>query len=67
LDERAAGLNEVETPRRKVSIFGSMFEGWKEIKAEKRREELKRVIKVVAQEGASTPTITRRSSTFGWM
>ena len=67
LDERAAGLNQVETPRRTGSIFGSMFEGWKEIKAEKRREELKKVIKVVAHEGASAPTITRRASTFGWM
>ena len=63
LDERAAGLNEEETPRRKGSIFGSMFDGWKEIKAEKRREELKKVIKVFP----NTPTITRRASTFGWM
>lgn len=67
LDERAAGLNEEETPRRKGSIFGSMFEGWKEIKAEKRREELKKVIKVISQDDSSTPTIARRSSTFGLM
>ena len=67
LDETALGLRETESPRRKGSIFGSVFEGWKENKAEKRREELKKIIKVVPNEPGAVAAGKRRASTFGWM
>lgn len=68
LDERADGLRETEVPRRKGSIFGTIFDGWKEDTAEKRREELKKTIRVVPNDvGATKPTPKRRASTFGWM
>ena len=65
LDERAMGLR--ESPRRKSSIFGGVFDVWKESKAEKRREELKKIIKVVPQETGGPAAGKRRASTFGWM
>ena len=65
LDER--GLSLRESPRRKSSIFGSVFDSWKESKAERRREELKKNIKVVPQETGTTAAGQRRASTFGWM
>jgi hypothetical protein len=67
LDERAVGLRETDSPRRKSSLFGSVFESWKESKAEKRREELKKIIKVVPQENGTAATGQRRASTFGWI
>ena len=68
LDDSRNALREVESPTRKSSMFGGMFDGWKESKAEKRREELKKIIKVVPPTaGNSGPNIKRRSSTFGWM
>ena len=64
-DERKV-LKDAEMPRRKGSIFG-VFDGWKESKAEKRREELKKFIRVVPNEpGTTAPTAMRRASTF-WM
>ena len=74
LDESRAGLSQPDSPRRKGSIFGSMLDGWKESKAEKRRDELKKIIKVVPRaEGAGAGgnskqgPMERRKSTFGWM
>ena len=63
LDESKAGLRDPETPRRKSSVFSNFIDGWKEIKAERRREELKKMIKVVpnTEENATQ----RRSSVFG--
>lgn len=67
LDERADGLREMEAPKRKNSIFGGMLDGWKESKADRRREDLKKAIKVVPNENGTTPPMKRRSSAFGWM
>jgi hypothetical protein len=44
-----------------------MLDGWKDHRAEKRREELKKVIKVVPNSDSGVGNIQRRSSTFGWM
>ena len=65
LDESKAGLT--ESPRRKGSIFSGMLDGWKESKAERRREELKKIIKVVPPESGNGAAMKRRSSTFAWM
>jgi hypothetical protein len=67
LDETRMSLRDPDTPRRKNSIFGGMLDGWKETRAEKRREELKKVIKVVPDMSPTPGSIKRRSSTFGWM
>ncbi|KAK0786635.1 hypothetical protein LTR02_011535 [Friedmanniomyces endolithicus] len=56
LDETREGLGEppLESPTggRKGSIFGGLMEGWREGKAEKRRVELKKIIRVI------TPAMT---------
>ena len=49
LDESGIGLRESESPVRKGSIFGGLLDGWKERKKEERREELKKIIRVVPQ------------------
>ena len=68
LDETRIGLQESESPRRKASIFGGMLEGWMEGRAEKRREDLKKIITIIPGESRdSAPGLSRRSSTFGWM
>lgn len=75
LDESRTNLNEPESPTRRSSIFGGFMDGWREGKAEKRREDLKKMIKVVtpANDSADTPgparpTIPqRRMSAFNWM
>ncbi|KAK5124252.1 hypothetical protein LTR85_001955 [Meristemomyces frigidus] len=74
LDDSRAGLAEPESPGRKGSIFGGLMEGWRESKAEKRREDLKKVIKVVTPAAGriddgeeARPVPGRRMSAFGWM
>ena len=50
LDESRFGLRESAdspSPGRKASIFGGLLDGWKERKKEERREELKKIIRVV--------------------
>lgn len=49
LDGRTEGLAEPESPTRRPSLFGSVLDGWRESKANKRREDLKKSIKVVQQ------------------
>ncbi|KAK5172193.1 uncharacterized protein LTR77_003831 [Saxophila tyrrhenica] len=67
LDETRIGLREPESPRgRKNSVFGGLLDSWKDVRAEKRREELKKVIKVVPNERSEAPGLKRRSTT-GWM
>lgn len=67
LDDSKAALGDVDSPGRKGSVFGGMFEVWKESKAEKRREELKKSIRVVPRvNGTTTPSMKRRSSAFAW-
>ena len=67
LDERSVGLKDLDSPRRKNSVFTGMLESWKENKAEKRREELKKIIRVVPEVNRPSGNVKRRSSTFGWM
>ncbi|KAK4550358.1 hypothetical protein LTR36_003325 [Oleoguttula mirabilis] len=77
LDDSRAGLTEPESPGspgRKNSIFGGLMDSWRESKAEKRREELKKMIKVVAPDASGNggaeearPAVGRRMSSFGWM
>lgn len=68
LDASRHALNELESPRRKSSIFGGMLDTWKESRAERRREELKKIIKVVPQDAVQPPVENgRRMSTFVWM
>lgn len=69
LDETKVGLRGVESPQRKNSIFGTFLDSWKESKAERRREELKKLIRFVpyGEENVGNVKSKRRSSTLGWM
>lgn len=77
LDDSRAGLTEPESPGRKgsINLFGGLMGSWRESKAEKRREELKKMIKVVPTETGGNvnsldearPVAGRRSSVLGWM
>lgn len=68
LDETVPVLREVEPPRRKGSLLGTFLDSWKESKAEKRREELKKMIRYVPfEEEERNVDTTRRSSIIGWM
>ena len=70
LDESKDGLNEPESPGlgRKGSIFGNLMDFRREAKAEKRRTDLKKMIKHVPQkeeDGGGAPYLMRRLSSFG--
>lgn len=71
LDETKIGLRENESPPRGMtSMLGGMLDGWMEGRAEKRREELKKIISVVP--GSTTHNggaggVEGRSSPFGWV
>lgn len=67
LDESKAGVKELESPRRKSSIFDGFLDSWKESKAERRREELKKIIRFVPYADGNTGNVNRRSSALGWM
>ncbi|EMC95304.1 hypothetical protein BAUCODRAFT_534884 [Baudoinia panamericana UAMH 10762] len=76
LNESKAGLEEPESPGRKGSIFSGLMDGWRETKAEKRREDLKKMIKHVGTDvipGVEVTTdrrpslIVRRLSAYGWI
>lgn len=68
LEKTNTGLSEAGPPRRKGSIFGTILDSWKESKAERRREELKKMIKFVPfEEEQVTAEAKRRSSMIGWM
>ena len=62
LDESKAALREQESPWRKNSIFGGFLESWKESKAEKRREELKKLIRFVPPGEENAQEIYRKAS-----
>ncbi|KAK3720840.1 hypothetical protein LTR37_003503 [Vermiconidia calcicola] len=62
LDETTVGLTEADNTLRKASIFSRVVDGWKESKAEKRREELKKNIKIVTQDLENLPGPRRASS-----
>lgn len=49
LDESRTGLRETESPAWKGSMFSGLLDGWKERKKEERREDLKKMIRVVPQ------------------
>jgi len=64
LDETRMGLREPESPTsRRGSIFGGILENWKDTRAEKRREELKKAIKMVPNDGYVATGLKRRSTT----
>ena len=60
-----------------VRLFGGLMDSWRQVKAEKRREDLRKMIRVVAPgaeqsesaDKAARPTsgVQRRSSAFNWM
>ncbi|KAK4498778.1 hypothetical protein PRZ48_009288 [Zasmidium cellare] len=63
----ARGVEEPESPTgaRKASVFGGVLEGWREGKAARRREDLKKLIRVVPLEGGegrASEEVKRRSS-----
>ncbi|KAK5696705.1 hypothetical protein LTR97_008009 [Elasticomyces elasticus] len=80
LDESRDGLTEPESPggrKASMAIFGGIMEGWRDNKAEKRRGELKKMIKVVTPEtteaevsGAAQKRpslVSRRWSAYNWV
>ncbi|KAK5135354.1 hypothetical protein LTR08_005296 [Meristemomyces frigidus] len=74
LDDSRTGLREPESPGKTGSIFGGLMDGWRESKAEKRRDDLKKMIKLVTPEesggdgvGEGRPDIESKRSSFGWL
>lgn len=86
LDDSKAGLNaEPESPSigKRVNIFGNVLDSWRENKANKKREDLKKLIKVVPADAegparkslrrsytegtVGTVVEKRRMSTDGWL
>ena len=81
LDDSRAGLQEPESPapgrKGSINIFGGLIDGWRESKAEKRRDDLKKMIKLVQPEAEGAdrhdeprPEMGRKGtsfSSFGWM
>ena len=66
LDMRSAGYAEPDVPRRRGSIMTGIMTGFRENKAEKRREELKKLIQVVTPDAGGSGGVAGPGNA-GWM